>query len=170
MQPIIRYSAHASLLAIFLTADLIISFVWVASFSLCCAPIIKMLDEFWIGTPFLPLSIYKSILEAVPAWEMYSWESWRSILHPRLLRVSTDPGTLNVMDAFYISTLFVSIWLLLFVLSRYLIAALQSFDALLAHFNRLADIDNKPLSAIGLVAGALVAILWWTVVIVHRFV
>jgi hypothetical protein len=36
--------------------------------------------------------------------------------------------------------------------------------------NRKFDIEKKPLSAIGLVAGSLVAVLWWTVVAVRWMV
>ena len=34
-------------------------------------------------------------------------------------------------------------------------------------FNSKVDIEHKPLSSIGLVAGAMVAVLWWTVVVVR---
>ena len=37
-------------------------------------------------------------------------------------------------------------------------------------FNRKFDIEKRPLQSIGLVAGALVALVYWTVVIVSRVV
>ena len=39
-----------------------------------------------------------------------------------------------------------------------------------AEFNRKFDHEKKPLSAIGPVAGALVAVVYWMVVIVSRIV
>jgi hypothetical protein len=65
---------------------------------------------------------------------------------------------------------FTSIWLWLYAASGFLLKAARRFDIAFAWFNRKFDIEKKPLSAIGLVAGALVAVLWWTVVIVKWLV
>jgi hypothetical protein len=45
--------------------------------------------------------------------------------------------------------------------------AARRFDIGFAWFNRKFDIEHHPLSAIGLVAGAIVAVLWWAVVAVR---
>jgi hypothetical protein len=37
-------------------------------------------------------------------------------------------------------------------------------------FNKKCDIEKKPLQSIGLVAGALVAIVYWAAVIVNRLI
>lgn len=62
---------------------------------------------------------------------------------------------------------FTSIWLWLYAGSGFLLKAAHRFDLGFAWFNRHFDIEHKPLSAIGLVAGSLVALLWWTVVVVR---
>jgi hypothetical protein len=61
-----------------------------------------------------------------------------------------------------------SIWLWLYAGSGFLLKAAQRFDIGFQWFNRIFDIENHPLSSIGLVAGALVAIVYWTAVIVSR--
>jgi len=43
------------------------------------------------------------------------------------------------------------------------------FDIAFQVFNRKFDIEHKPLSAIGLVAGCIVAVVWWGVVIIRMF-
>ena len=48
--------------------------------------------------------------------------------------------------------------------------AARRFDIGFDWFNCKFDIEKKPLSAIGLVAGALVALCYWGVVIVSRVV
>jgi hypothetical protein len=69
-----------------------------------------------------------------------------------------------------IPALFTFIWLSLYVASGFLLKFARRFDKFFAWFNSKVDIEKKPLSAIGLVAGALVALLWWTVVIVKWLV
>jgi hypothetical protein len=56
---------------------------------------------------------------------------------------------------------FTSVWLWLYAGSGFLLKAARRFDLGFQLFNRKFDIEKKPLSAIGLVAGALVAILYW---------
>jgi hypothetical protein len=55
-------------------------------------------------------------------------------------------------------------------LSILVLKAARRFDIGFQWFNRKFDIEKKPLSAIGLVAGALVAVLYWAAVIVGRLV
>lgn len=65
---------------------------------------------------------------------------------------------------------FSSIWLWLYAGSGFLLKAARRFDIGFEWFNRHFDIEKKPLQSIGLVAGALVAVVYWAVVIVSRVV
>ena len=65
---------------------------------------------------------------------------------------------------------FTSIWLWLYAGSGFILKAARRFDVGFDWFNRHFDIEKKPLQSIGLVAGALVAIVYWTVVVVSRVV
>jgi hypothetical protein len=62
-----------------------------------------------------------------------------------------------------------SIWLWLYAGSGFLLKAARRFDIGFDWFNRRFDIEKKPLSAIGLVAGALVAILYWAWAVFRHF-
>jgi hypothetical protein len=82
---------------------------------------------------------------------------------------------LTGMDAtapvlFWPPALFSSAWLWLYAGSGFLLKAARRFDIGFDWFNRRFDIEKKPLQSIGLVAGALVAIVYWTAVIVSRVV
>jgi hypothetical protein len=61
---------------------------------------------------------------------------------------------------------FTSIWLWLYAGSGFLLKAARRFDIGFDWFNRKFDIEKKPLQSIGLVAGALVAVVYWAAVIV----
>lgn len=63
-----------------------------------------------------------------------------------------------------------SSWLWLFIGSSFIIKAARRFDIGFDWFNRHFDIEKRPLQSIGLVAGALVAIVYWAAVIVSRVV
>jgi hypothetical protein len=65
---------------------------------------------------------------------------------------------------------FTSIWLWLYAGSGFLLKAARRFDLGFDWFNRHFDIEKKPLQSIGLVAGALVAVVYWTAVIVSRVI
>jgi|HubBroStandDraft_6_1064221.scaffolds.fasta_scaffold345944_2 hypothetical protein len=69
-----------------------------------------------------------------------------------------------------VASFFSSIWLWLYAGSGFLLKLARRFDIGFDWFNRKFDIEKKPLSAIGLVAGAIVAVLWWTVVAVRLIV
>jgi len=56
---------------------------------------------------------------------------------------------------------FTSVWLWSYAGCGFLLKAACRFDQAFALFNRKFDIEKKPLSAIGLVAGALVAVAYW---------
>jgi hypothetical protein len=62
----------------------------------------------------------------------------------------------------------ISIWLPF--VSGFLLKAARRLDLGFDWFNRTFDIERKPLQSIGLVAGALVAVVYWSVVIVSRVI
>jgi len=53
------------------------------------------------------------------------------------------------------------LWLWLYVGSGFLLKASHRFDIGFQWLNSKVDIEKKPLSAIGLVAGSLVALCYW---------
>jgi hypothetical protein len=95
-----------------------------------------------------------------------------------LLLLVTTPMKPLISDVFVggwaasylIPAFFTSIWLWLYAGSGFILKAARRFDVGFQLFNRTFDIEQKPLSAIGLIAGALVAVIWWTFVIVRRLV
>jgi hypothetical protein len=70
----------------------------------------------------------------------------------------------------WLPTFFTSIWLWLYAGSGFLLKFARRFDKSLGWFNRRFDIEHKPLSSIGLVAGGLMALVYWAAVIVGRVV
>lgn len=82
----------------------------------------------------------------------------------------TFKATTNSTFMFFIPAFFTSIWLWLYAGSGFLLKAARRFDLGFDWFNRKFDIEKKPLQSIGLVAGALVAVVYWTAVIVSRMI
>jgi len=82
----------------------------------------------------------------------------------------SDPHSFNSARAFFIPGFFTSIWLWLYAGSGFLLKAARRFDIGFNWFNRKFDIEKKPLQSIGLVAGALVAVAYWTAVMMRRLV
>ena len=70
----------------------------------------------------------------------------------------------------FLSSLFTSIWLWLYAGSGFLLRIARKFDVGFQWFSRRFDIEKKPLQSIGLVAGALVAVIYWAGLIVAHFV
>ena len=66
--------------------------------------------------------------------------------------------------------LYTSIPLWLCVFSGILLKAAQRFDVSFGWFISKADIEKKPLQSIGLVAGAMVAVVYWSAVIFVRII
>jgi hypothetical protein len=94
-------------------------------------------------------------------------------LQAQLIRLFPAYGTMRTMrldGVFLCPPLFTSIWLWLYVGSGFLLKAARRFDLGFDWFNRKFDIEKKPLQSIGLVAGALVALVYWAAVIVSRVV
>jgi hypothetical protein len=65
---------------------------------------------------------------------------------------------------YLIPAFFTSMWLWLYAGAGFLLKAARRFDVVFQWFNRKVDIEKKPLQAIGLVAGALVALFYWGLV------
>jgi hypothetical protein len=63
-----------------------------------------------------------------------------------------------------------SIWLWLYAGSGFILKAARRLDIGFQSSNRRFDIERHPLASIGLVAGALVALIYWAAVIVSRVV
>jgi hypothetical protein len=76
----------------------------------------------------------------------------------------SDPLARAYRVLWVVPAFFTSIWLWLYAGSGFLLKAVRRFDIGFQWFNRKFDIEEKPLSAIGLVAGALVALTYWGVV------
>jgi hypothetical protein len=70
----------------------------------------------------------------------------------------------------FLPAFFTSIWLWLYAGSGFLLKAARHFDIGFQWFNAKFDIERKPLQAIGLVAGAFVALVYWAAVIVSLFI
>jgi hypothetical protein len=82
-------------------------------------------------------------------------------------------STLDLSQLFLLwlcAAFFTSIWLWLYAGSGFILKAARRFDIGFDWFNRKFDIEKKPLQSIGLVAGVLVAVVYWAVVIVSRVV
>jgi hypothetical protein len=71
---------------------------------------------------------------------------------------------------FLLPAFFTSIWLWLYAGAGFLLKFARRFDIGFGWFNRKFDIEKKPLQSIGLVAGALVAVVYWAAAIVRRIV
>jgi hypothetical protein len=78
-----------------------------------------------------------------------------------------DPIILRV---WLFAAFFTSIWLWLYAGAGFLLKGARRFDRLVAWMTAHMDIEKKPLQSIGLVAGAIVAVVYWGVVAVMRWV
>jgi uncharacterized protein len=83
---------------------------------------------------------------------------------------SADFHQVHSWISFVVPAFLTSIWLWLYAGSGFLLKAARRFDIGFEWFNRHFDIEKKPLQSIGFVAGALVAVLFWSAVILYRIV
>ena len=93
------------------------------------------------------------------------------VLHGEWVGFATEFGATRVRSMsslFFYPAFFTSIWLWLYAGSGFLLKAARRFDIGFEWFNRHFEIEKKPLQSIGLVAGTLVAVVYWTAVIVSR--
>jgi hypothetical protein len=79
-----------------------------------------------------------------------------------------DSRQVNRTLSLVIPAFFTSIWLWLYAGSGLLLIAARRFDLGFDWFNRKFDIEKKPLQSIGLVAGAIVAVVYWASVTISR--
>lgn len=122
-----------------------------------CTAILSWLTVFWsVGLP-LALASTGRVDLAVQTLTSDS-VSFRGALSDPLFR------------AFIYPAFFTSIWLWLYAGSGFLLKAARRFDIGFEWFNRKFDIEKKPLQSIGLVAGALVAMVYWMVVVIGHLV
>lgn len=102
------------------------------------------------------------------SWKTFLMEVFNeAIIHP-LYPIETVWSYRNW--TFIFPAFFTTIWLWLYVGAGFLLRAARRFDIGFQWFNRHADIEKKPLQSIGLVAGALVALIYWGAVIVRHIV
>ena len=93
------------------------------------------------------------------------WTAARAFFYESFMRYHQGLIWLCFIPAF-----FTSIWLWLYASSGFLLKAARRFDIGFEWFNRKFDIEKKPLQSIGLVAGALVAVVYWAAMIVSRVI
>jgi hypothetical protein len=117
--------------------------------------ILSALGLFWSG--LVNLELVRSLGYARP------FQSYQSIV---ACVFRTPAAAVFVYPPFVFS----SIWLWLYAGSGFLLKAARRFDIGFDWFNRHFDIEKKPLQSIGLVAGALVAVVYWAAVVIGHFV
>jgi len=91
---------------------------------------------------------------------------WLDISFGRAL--SSPHLSMVVLRLSAVFALAVSIWMWLPFVAGFLLKAARRLDIGFAWFNRSFDIEKKPLHCIGLVAGALVAVIYWAVVLIRH--
>jgi hypothetical protein len=98
------------------------------------------------------------------------WAKWRRELGVQPFLTGSIPEYINSEDAplWFYPPFFTSLWLWLYAGSGFILKVARRFDIGFEWFNRKFDIEKKPLQSIGLVAGVLVAVVYWAVAIVSR--
>ena len=161
---IMRRSESSSVWSALLVIDLGITFITSAAAYLVWGTLVDVTAADWIGS--IPLDIVPVVIQN------YIRLLTLRLHHfgPTLLPYVPGGGGPTINIPFYASGLVTSIWLWLYAGSGFLLKAARRFDTGFDWFNRHFDIEKKPLQAIGLVAGALVAVVYWAAVIVSRVV
>lgn len=80
----------------------------------------------------------------------------------------TDALFVGIWITTVFASLPASIWLWLYAGSGFLLKAARRFDIGFDWFNRKFDLEEHPLQSIGFVAGAIVAVVYWTAVAISR--
>jgi hypothetical protein len=128
------------------------------------------LEHVWLMANGTTVGFSKSEVQAIDQYIVAKTQR-RDADHNGLLhRISWEFGLREVVLGVAIPCCLTSIWLWLYALSGFTLKAARRFDIGFEWFNRKFDIERKPLQSIGLVAGALVAIVYWTAAIVNRVV
>jgi hypothetical protein len=158
-----------SLSVLWLPLHVLLSIAFAVSFLAVYFPLLVVLRAYWIGTLDVPLAIYRSMLAQYVHLLVALWSKSDIFGLVRLLQPSRN-RSLHVFFPFVVSCLVTSAWLWLYAGSGFILKAARRFDIGFEWFNRKFDIEKKPLQSIGLVAGALVAVVYWAAVIVSHFV
>ena len=157
---------HPTRAAALLIGDFVVSAAFAWFFFDLWGSFYYSLKGYWVGTINLPVDLYKDMIVSFFATFMWKIHEPTSLA----LIVPGDVGrTVNMKVAFCISSVITSIPLWLYAASGFLLKFARRFDLGFDWFNRKFDIEKKPLSAIGLVASSLVAILYWTWAVIRHF-
>lgn len=76
---------------------------------------------------------------------------------------------IDMLAVTFVAATFGSVWLWLYAAAGFALKAARRFDVGFRWYNSKVDIEHKPLRAVGLVAGTLVAMLYWAAVAVACF-
>jgi hypothetical protein len=112
------------------------------------------------------LHLVSSMIPTVPDEYHLSLRSYMALK----FRGDLDVETLGEISALSYPAFFGLLWFFLYAFSAFLLKAAHRFDFGFQWFILHMDIEKKPLQSIGLVAGAIVAVVYWTAVVVMRFV
>jgi hypothetical protein len=153
---------HPGRAILLLVGDFISSLLWTACFFLVWFAAFQTLREFWIGSLDVPAAIVKQMILSCFSTITQYVKSFNIGYFYFFVRNRGGPITVNSMAIFCITSLATSIPLWLTVLLGFLLKGANRFDLIFDWFTSKFDIEKKPLSAIGLVAGSLVAILYWS--------
>jgi hypothetical protein len=128
----------------------------------------SMVDGIWLshimGWPLWPWARYNLM-----AFEKFLTE-WSWIKSVLTFEAIKQYPRHSIVVLYVYPAYFTSIWLWLYALAGFALRGAGRFDALVAWLISHMDIEKKPLHSIGLVAGAIVAIAYWTAVAVMRWV
>jgi len=134
------------------------------------------LVPFWIGLDIV-LTVAISVTAYVGAVFIGYELGFISIDHLRRdLQLLWKAPTLNSdkgfapLSALLYPSLFTTVWVTLYGSAGVLLRLARRLGPYFSWFNDFFDVEEKPLQSIGLVAGALVALAYWTAVIVSRIV
>lgn len=128
---------------------------------------LALLGDIWLTVfiGFTPVIVLSAILANQYGSLLGFFES--AMLHPIRL-IESAYWYISVSPVVILPAFFTSIWLWLYAGSGLILKAARRFDIGFDWFNRKFDIEKKPLQSIGLVAGVLVAIMCWGLVLVFR--
>jgi hypothetical protein len=123
----------------------------------------------WYGNPKAVRHLMRMIIDDIPRSNLWDWIAhWQQFFVGFYVGLSAN-GLGQLAIIFVCPAFFTTAWTALYAGSGFLLKAACRFDLGFDWFNRRFDIEKKPLSAIGLVAGAIVAMLYWSWAAVRHF-
>lgn len=152
--------------------DGVLTCFWVVICLLIVGPLHNVAREYyWVGTLDLPSEMWHEIGRFLKQSSLWEFDNWQEVVTPFDLEAHHGNFVAaNIALLYYGSALLTSVWLWFYAGSGFLLKFARRFDLGFQWFNRRFDIEKKPLSSIGLVAGSLVALIYWVAVIVSRVV